>query len=97
MSGLVKENNKYSIDKGFLLLISAAILAPSLGAIDNNAIRWFILSVISGLYIINLLLSKDYVLTQTKLMLISIFGTFVFLVWSAFNSPNPIANFPLII
>ena len=93
MSGLVKEKNKYSIDKGFLLLISAAILAPSLGAIDNNAIRWFILSVISGLYIINLLLSKDYVLTQTKLMLISIFGTFVFLVWSAFNSPNPIEGF----
>ena len=93
MSGLIKENNKYSIDKGFLLLISAAILVPGLGAIDNNAIRWFSLSVISGLYIIQLLLSKDYVLTQTKLMLISIFGTFVFLVWSAFNSPNPIEGF----
>jgi len=93
MHDLIIEKNKYSIDKLYLLLISIAILAPGFGAIDNNAIRWLFLSVISGFYILKLLLSKRYILPQKKLTLATIIGTFIFLVWSSINSPNPNEGF----
>ena len=93
MRDLIIEKNKYSIDKLYLLLISIAILAPGFGAIDNNAIRWLFLSVISGFYILKLLLSKRYILPQKKLTLATIIGTFIFLVWSSINSPNPNEGF----
>ena len=76
MRDLIIEKNKYSIDKLYLLLISIAILAPGFGAIDNNAIRWLFLSVISGFYILKLLSSKRYILPQKKLTLATIIGTF---------------------
>jgi len=93
MRGLIIEKNKYSIDKLYLLLISIAILAPGFGAIDNNAIRWLFLSVISGFYILKLLLSKRYFMPQKKLTLLTIIGTFIFLAWSSINSSNPNEGF----
>lgn len=101
MRDLIIEKNKYSIDKSYILLISIAILAPGFGAIDNNAIRWLFLSVISGFYIVKLLASNRYFVSQTKITFATIIGSFIFILWSVVNSPNPneglIAFYKLII
>ncbi len=90
MASLVYQNNKHSIDKIYLVLISIGILAPGMGAIDNNAIRWFFLSLISGLYILRLLLKNRGTISTTKLTAATIAGCFIFLLWSSYTSPNTV-------
>lgn len=46
---LIKKNS----DKLFLTFIVLATLSPRFGAIDNNAIRWFLLSIISFAFLSN--------------------------------------------
>lgn len=93
MASLVYQNNKHSIDKIYLVLISIGILAPGMGAIDNNAIRWFFLSLISGLYILRLLLKNRGTISTTKLTAATIAGCFLFLLWSSYTSPNPVEGY----
>jgi len=93
MVSLVYQKNKYSIDKIYLLLISIGILAPGMGAIDNNAIRWLFLSLISGFYILKLLLNNRDFIPKTKLTVLTIIGSFIFLFWSAYSAPNPTEGF----
>ena len=69
------------------------ILAPGMGAIDNNAIRWLFLSLISGFYILKLLINNRDVIPKTKLTVLTIVGSFIFLFWSAYNAPNPTEGF----
>lgn len=93
MVSLVYQKNKYSIDKIYLVLISIGILAPGMGAIDNNAIRWLFLSLISGFYILKLLINNRDVIPKTKLTVLTIVGSFIFLFWSAYSAPNPTEGF----
>ena len=93
MVSLVYQKNKYSIDKIYLVLISIGILAPGMGAIDNNAIRWLFLSLISGFYILKLLLNNRDFIPKTKLTVLTIIGSFIFLFWSAYSAPNPTDGF----
>ena len=93
MVSLVYQKNKYSIDKIYLVLISIGILAPGMGAIDNNAIRWLFLSLISGFYILKLLLNNRDFIPKTKLTALTIIGSFIFLFWSAYSAPNPTEGF----
>ena len=93
MVSLVYQKNKYSIDKIYLVLISIGILAPGMGAIDNNAIRWLFLSLISGFYILKLLLNNRDFIPKTKLTVLTIIGSFIFLFWSAYSAPNPTEGF----
>ena len=56
MHSLIKVKNQYSIDKIYIVIISFATLAPGMGAIDNNGIRWLLLGLFSTFYIVKLLL-----------------------------------------
>ena len=55
MLQFIKHQSAYSFDKIFLLLISMSILLPGFGAIDNNAIKWLSLSILSIFYFIYIL------------------------------------------
>ena len=59
MFRLISENQKFSFDKSFIILLLLSTLLPSFDAIDNNAIRWFSITVISGMYILKLTLDKN--------------------------------------
>ena len=77
----------------FLAFILLSTLIPRLGAIDNNAIRWFTVSIFSLAYLFNLIrlgrfkliLLKDHI-TFTGLLL-------VYLLLSVFISKNNIEGF----
>ena len=59
MFRLISENQKFSFDKSFIILLLLSTLLPRFDAIDNNAIRWFSITVISGMYILKLTLDKN--------------------------------------
>ena len=52
MLARIKQINKYSIDKTYLILVCLSTLLPGFGAIDNNPVRWMSLGFISVLFII---------------------------------------------
>src|SRR6056300_1431348 len=60
MFGLIREDNKFSFEKSFIILLLFATLLPRLDAIDNNAIRWFSLTTISSIYILKLILDRRF-------------------------------------
>ena len=60
MFRLIKENNKLSFEKSFISLLLLATLLPRFEAIDNNALRWFSLTAISGIYLLKLMLSRSF-------------------------------------
>lgn len=60
MFGLIREDNKFSFEKSFIILLLFATLLPRFDAIDNNAIRWFSLTTISSIYIIKLILDRRF-------------------------------------
>jgi len=101
MHSLIKVKNQYSIDKIYIVIISFATLAPGMGAIDNNGIRWLLLGLFSTFYIVKLLLNNRSFYPQTSYAISTIIGSFIFLLWSVVSSPNPseglIAFYKLII
>ena len=52
MLARIKQINKYSIEKTYLILVCFSTLLPGFGAIDNNPVRWMSLGSISVLFII---------------------------------------------
>ena len=76
MFRLISENQKFSFDKSFIILLLLSTLLPSFDAIDNNAIRWFSITVISGMYILKLTLDKN--LRGSFSVLIKMFFVFSF-------------------
>ena len=101
MHSLIKVKNQYSIDKIYIVITSFATLAPGMGAIDNNGIRWLLLGLFSTFYIVKLLLNNRSFYPQTSYAISTIIGSFIFLLWSVVSSPNPseglIAFYKLII
>ena len=76
MFRLISENQKFSFDKSFIILLLLSTLLPRFDAIDNNAIRWFSITVISGMYILKLTLDKN--LRGSFSVLIKMFFVFSF-------------------
>ncbi len=76
MFRLISENQKFSFDKSFIILLLLSTLLPRFDAIDNNAIRWFSITVISGMYILRLTLDKN--LRGSFSVLIKMFFVFSF-------------------
>ena len=60
MFRLIKEDNKFSLEKSFISLVLLATLLPRFDAIDNNALRWFSLTAISSIYLLKLMLAKSF-------------------------------------
>lgn len=77
-------------EKLFFILCISATLAPSFGAIDNNAIRWFFLAIISVLYLIKLLIKSEFnsILNSRKKFLF--LSSFLYLIFCAYNAYNNI-------
>ena len=88
MLQFIKHQSAYSFDKIFLLLISISILLPGFGAIDNNAIKWLSLSILSIFYFIYILFFEKKELQigfqKTGFILIAI----VYFTLTAINSDN---------
>ncbi len=76
MFRLISENQKFSFDKSFIILLLLSTILPRFDAIDNNAIRWFSITVISGMYILKLTLDKN--LRGSFSVLIKMFFVFSF-------------------
>lgn len=75
-------------EKLFFILCISATLAPSFGAIDNNAIRWFFLAVISVLYLLKLLIKSEFnsILNSRKKFLFLF--SFLYLIFCTYNAYN---------
>ena len=60
MFRLLKQNEKFSVERIYLLFIILSTLLPGFGAIDNNPVRWITLGAITILFILyNNLIAQD--------------------------------------
>ena len=60
MFRLLKQNEKFSVERIYLLLVTLSTLLPGFGAFDNNPVRWMTLGVITILFILyNNLIAQD--------------------------------------
>lgn len=89
---MISKLNKGYQDSIFLTFILLSTLLPSFGAIDNNAIRWFALSLVSFTYLIYSIRSGQsrLVLSKNKILFISFI--FFYLLLSVFISKNSIES-----
>lgn len=89
---MISKLNKGYQDSIFLTFILLSTLLPSFGAIDNNAIRWFALSLVSFTYLIYSIRSGQsrLVLSKNKILFISF--VFFYLLLSVFISKNSIES-----
>lgn len=84
--------NKGYQDSIFLTFILLSTLLPSFGAIDNNAIRWFALSLVSFTYLIYSIRSGQSRLVLSKNKIVFISFIFFYLLLSVFISKNSIES-----
>ena len=89
---MISKLNKNYQDSIFLTFILLSTLLPSFGAIDNNAIRWFALSLVSFTYLIYSIRSGQsrLVLSKNKIVFISLI--LFYLLLSVFISKNSIES-----
>ena len=89
---MISKLNKGYQDSIFLTFILLSTLLPSFGAIDNNAIRWFALSLVSFTYLIYSIRSGQsrLVLSKNKIVFISLI--LFYLLLSVFISKNSIES-----
>ena len=60
MFRLLKQNEKFSVEKIYLLFVTLSTLLPGFGALDNNPVRWMTLGAITILFILyNNLIAQD--------------------------------------
>jgi len=88
MFSLISENQKFSFDKSFIILLLLSTLLPSFDAIDNNAIRWFSITVISGMYILKLTLDKNLRGSFSVLTKMFFLFSFSYLLFSLSSTAN---------
>lgn len=80
--------DSFSIEKFFILIIILVTLAPSFGAIDNNAIRWTLLSVSSAIFLFKLLLEKKSEFSVSVRSSFLVFFSCLYIAFSIFHSYN---------
>jgi len=89
---MISKFNKGYQDSIFLTFILLSTLLPSFGAIDNNAIRWFALSLVSFTYLIYSIRSGQSGLVLSKNKIVFISFIFFYLLLSVFISKNSIES-----
>ena len=89
---MISKLNKSYQDSIFLTFILLSTLLPSFGAIDNNAIRWFALSLVSFTYLIYSIRSGQSGLVLSKNKIVFISFIFFYLLLSVFISKNSIES-----
>ena len=89
---MISKLNKNYQDSIFLTFILLSTLLPSFGAIDNNAIRWFALSLVSFTYLIYSIRSGQSRLVLSKNKIVFISFIFFYLLLSVFISKNSIES-----
>lgn len=89
---MISKLNKSYQDSIFLTFILLSTLLPSFGAIDNNAIRWFALSLVSFTYLIYSIRSSQSRLVLSKNKIVFISFIFFYLLLSVFISKNSIES-----
>lgn len=89
---MISKLNKSYQDSIFLTFILLSTLLPSFGAIDNNAIRWFALSLVSFTYLIYSIRSGQSRLVLSKNKIVFISFIFFYLLLSVFISKNSIES-----
>ena len=88
MLTIIKQAGTFSIEKSFLLLISISILLPGFGAIDNNAIKWLTLSLLSIFFIIYLLFVKKREVEISYQKYLIVLTSIIYLFCTALFSAN---------
>ncbi len=88
MFRLIKEDNKFSLEKSFISLVLLATLLPRFDAIDNNALRWFSLTVISSIYLLKLMLSRSFRESFSFLTNLIFIFSCSYLIFSLVNTAN---------
>lgn len=78
----------YFFEKGYLLLLSFAVLAPKFTAIDNVSMRWLLVSFLSVLFLIKILLSNTKSIYGIKLFNRIILFSCLYLICTIFISNN---------
>ena len=89
---MISKLNKGYQDSIFLTFILLSTLLPSFGAIDNNAIRWFALSLVSFTYLIYSIRSGQSGLVLSKNKIVFISFILFYLLLSVFISKNSIES-----
>ena len=89
---MISKLNKGYQDSIFLTFILLSTLLPSFGAIDNNAIRWFALSLVSFTYLIYSIRSGQSRLVLSKNKIVFISFILFYLLLSVFISKNSIES-----
>ena len=51
MFRLLKQNEKFSVERIYLLFVILSTLTPGFGAFDNNPVRWMTLGAITISYL----------------------------------------------
>ena len=77
-----------NIDELYLGLLTLFTLIPRFGAIDNNAIRWFSIALISFLYIIYKISKKNLEIKLERVTSVVLTLVFGYLLISSLNSGN---------
>lgn len=88
MLTIIKQAGTFSIEKSFLLLISISILLPGFGAIDNNAIKWLTLSLLSIFFITYLLFVKKHEVEISYQKYLIVLTSIIYLFCTALFSEN---------
>ena len=88
MLSIFYSNSKLDIEKIFIFLILAATFTPSFNALDNNAIRWNLLTIISGLYLIKTYFSNDLKQKINKSLNIFFTASILYFIFSIFKAAN---------
>ena len=89
---MIYKLNKGYPDSIFLTFILLSTLLPSFGAIDNNAIRWFALSLVSFTYLTYSIRSGQLRLVLSKNKIVFISFIFFYLLLSVFISKNSVES-----
>lgn len=77
-----------NIDELYLGLLTLFTLIPGFGAIDNNAIRWFSIALISFLYILYKISKKNLEIKLERVTSVVLTLVFGYLLISSLNSVN---------
>ena len=88
MFRLLKQNEKFSVERIYLLFIILSTLLPGFGAIDNNPVRWITLGAITILFILyNNLIAQDKLKVNFEKSVIVILSS-IYLIFSCLVADN---------
>lgn len=88
MFSIFYSNSKLEIEKIFIFLILTSTFIPSFDALDNNAIRWNLLTIISGFYLLICYFSNDTKQRISRSLNVFVIASILYIIFSIFLAEN---------